>query len=174
MSVSPAAQKQFGALYKDHHPWLLSLLRRRLGCDHDAADLAQDAFIRLMRRPQVLEDDSPRAYLTTVAKGLCVDLWRRRQVEQAWRDAVAAWPEWVIPSLEEQALVIETLYEVDAMLRQMPEKVAAAFLMSRLEGLTYSEIAKRLAVSERSVKKYMARAMYECVLLEVQAGEALI
>ncbi|MDO6805952.1 sigma factor, partial [Wenyingzhuangia sp. 1_MG-2023] len=94
------------------------------------------AFIRLMNRPQTLEGNEARAYLTTVAKGLCVDLWRRRQVENAWQEAVAAWPENVTPSLEEQALVIEALCEVDTMLRQMPEKVARAFLLSRLEGLT--------------------------------------
>ncbi|MDO6683394.1 MULTISPECIES: sigma-70 family RNA polymerase sigma factor [unclassified Oceanobacter] len=172
MPVSLVAQKQFGALYKDHHPWLLLLLRRRLGCDDDAADLAQDAFIRLMNRPQTLEGNEARAYLTTVAKGLCVDLWRRRQVENAWQEAVAAWPENVTPSLEEQALVIEALCEVDTMLRQMPEKVARAFLLSRLEGLTYREIGQRLEVSERMVKKYMASAMYECALLEMNTMEA--
>jgi RNA polymerase sigma-70 factor (ECF subfamily) len=174
MPVSLVAQKQFGALYRDHHSWLLMLLQRRLGCDDDAADLAQDAFIRLMNRSQTLESNEARAYLTTVAKGLCVDLWRRRQVENAWQEAVAAWPESVTPSLEEQALVIEALCEVDTMLRQMPEKVARAFLLSRLEGLTYREIGQRLEVSERMVKKYMASAMYECALLEMNTMEPLI
>ncbi|WP_416054514.1 sigma factor [Kerstersia gyiorum] len=36
-------------LYREHHAWLVSLLRRRLGDNHQAADLAQDVFERLLR-----------------------------------------------------------------------------------------------------------------------------
>ena len=40
------------ALYRDHHGWLYGWLRRRLGNAADAADLAQDAFLRLLIRPR--------------------------------------------------------------------------------------------------------------------------
>lgn len=39
----------------------------------------------------------------------------------------------------------------------------AAFLLAHLEGYTYLEIAARLKVSERMVKKYMAQAMLHCL-----------
>ena len=39
------------SLYQNHHPWLESLLRKRLGNRDDAADLAQDTFVRLLRSP---------------------------------------------------------------------------------------------------------------------------
>ena len=112
-----------------------------------------------------------RQYLRTMANGLCIDLWRRREVEQAWLDALAAHPEAVAPSAEERAIVIETLCGIDAMLRQLPEKVATAFVLSQLHGLRYREIAVQLQVSERMVKKYMARAMLHCVLLQAGAGD---
>ncbi|SDF57071.1 MULTISPECIES: RNA polymerase sigma factor [unclassified Duganella] len=78
-------------LYSHHHGWLYGLLQRRLGNHGDAADLAHDAFIRLLLKPRSFDSaEGARAYLSTVARGLCVDLWRRRQVEQAWFDALAA------------------------------------------------------------------------------------
>jgi RNA polymerase sigma-70 factor (ECF subfamily) len=105
-----------------------------------------------------------------MANGMCIDLWRRREVEQAWLDALAAHPEAVEPSAEDRAIVIETLCRVSAMLERLPEKVASAFVLSQLHGLRYREIAERLQVSERMVKKYMARAMLHCVLLEAGSG----
>ncbi|KAF1047199.1 sigma factor [Xylophilus sp.] len=79
-------------LYADHHGWLVGWLRRRLGDRADAADLAQDTFLRLLVKPAARRLDNlaeTRAYLRTVADHLCIDLWRRRQVEQAWADTLA-------------------------------------------------------------------------------------
>jgi RNA polymerase sigma-70 factor (ECF subfamily) len=73
------------------------------------------------------------------------------------------------PSSEDRAIVIETLCRVGAMLERLPEKVATAFVLSQLHGMRYGEIAARLGVSERMVKKYMARAMLSCVLLEAES-----
>jgi RNA polymerase sigma-70 factor (ECF subfamily) len=85
-------------LYRDHHHWLLALLQRRLGNRSDAADLAHDVFVRLLNRPQSFTHfDGARAYLSTLAKGLCIDLWRRRDIEQAYLDALASQPEPTIP-----------------------------------------------------------------------------
>ena len=159
-------------LYDRHHGWLHQLLRRRLGCSETAADLAHDTFLRLLRRPRQFDSaEGARAYLSTVARGLCVDLWRRRGVEQAWLAVLAEQPQALAPSSEHQAIVIETLCEVDAMLRRLPEKVARAFLLAQLHGRTYREIALELEVSERMVKKYMARAMLHCALLEASFDE---
>ena len=167
--------EQLHTLYSHHHGWLFNLLKRRLGCAEDAADLAQDAFIRLLLRPKEFDNSGgARAYLTTVAKGLCVDLWRRREVEKAWLDAIAAKPEMFAPSPEHTAIVLETLYDVNHMLRGLPQKVAKAFIFSQLDGLPYREIAVRLDVSERMVKKYMARAMYECAVFELDAADEII
>jgi len=131
-------QQMLHRLYAEHHGWLNGWLRRQLGCNQRAADLAQ---------------------------GLLINHWRRRQIEQAYLDALALQPEPVAPSPESQALIVETLLQVDAMLAQLPAKVRSAFLMSQLQGMTYAAIAIELGVSERMVKKYMAQGMLHCLLL---------
>nr|BFE92477.1 hypothetical protein GCM10020185_30130 [Pseudomonas brassicacearum subsp. brassicacearum] len=50
------------ALYSRHHGWLNTWLRTRLGNAADAADLAQDTFMRLLQRSERLELRAPRAF----------------------------------------------------------------------------------------------------------------
>jgi RNA polymerase sigma-70 factor (ECF subfamily) len=154
-------------IYTAHHGWLSNWLRRQLGCSDNAADLAQDTFVRLLARDRdlttVLE---PRAYLHTIAKGLLINHWRRRDIERAYLNALAEHASAVEPSPETHMLIIETLLRMDRMLGSLPINVRTAFLLSQLDGLTYAEIARRLNVSERMVKKYMARAMFQCLLLQ--------
>jgi RNA polymerase sigma factor (sigma-70 family) len=161
-------------LYTAHNGWLQQWLRRRLGCPALAADLAQDTFVRLLAKPRKLHDLSgSRSYLRTVADRLCIDLWRRQSIEQAWLEVLAARAEPVAISAQDHAIIIEAFCELDEMLRRLPKQVAQAFMLSQLEGLSYREIATRLQVSERTVKSYMAKAMLECLLIESRFQDAM-
>lgn len=158
-----------GVLYTRHHGWLHNWLWRRIGCREGAADIAHDIFVRLLDAGVLEPLREPRAYLSIIANGLLVNHWRRQDLERAYLDALAQWQEAqahaLAPSPEEHALVIEALMQVDAMLGRLPPKVRLAFLLSQIDGLTYIEIAERLQVSERMVKKYMAKAMLQCLLI---------
>lgn len=165
--ASTPSAAPLAALYTAHHGWLLSLLRRRLGNAADAADLAHDAFIRLLLKPREFPSaEGARAYLSVVAKGLCVDLWRRREIEQAWLDELARQPQALAVSAEEQVAALQALVEIDQMLRRLPARAAEAFVLAMVQGLTDAAIAERLGVSDRMVRKYVAQAMAECLLLQ--------
>ena len=154
----------FDDFYRDHNSWLRQLIARQLRCTETAADLTQDTFLRLISRGENLGDiREPRAYLTRIARGLVANHWRRRDIEQAYLEALRARPEPVASSPEEQQVVIETLCQVDRMLQDLPDRVRQAFLMSRLDVVRYAQIAQILDVSERTIKKYMAQAMLHCV-----------
>ena len=171
--IHPCSERsEVAALYADHHGWLQGWLRRKLGNPFDAADLAQDTFVRLLAAPDDTPEKQgdwqlrePRAYLTLIAKRLLANLYRRRSLEQAYLEALGAMPEPMAPSPEQQAIILETLQEIDALLDGMAPRVRQAFLMAQLEGLGYAEIAVQLAVSERTVKRYMAEAMARCIFL---------
>jgi RNA polymerase sigma-70 factor (ECF subfamily) len=165
----------FTHLYGTHHSWLLGLLRRRLNDRWDAADLAHDTFIRILTRPPIDTDQvRQRSYLATIARGLCIDHWRRRQLEKAWLESLALRPQDVQPSPEQRAIIVETLYEVDAMLARLPKKVSEAFLLAQLHGMPYKEVAAQLGVGERMVKKYMAQALLHCAILEAELDGMLV
>ena len=166
-STPPAPHADIRALYIDHHAWLLGWLRRRLHHGDSAADLAQDTFVHILGKPERLQElRQPRAWLSTVAHGLLVDRVRRQRVERAYLEAIAHLPEAEVPSPESQLILLETLARVDALLDGLRPKVRMAFLLSRLEGLSYKEIAGRLGVSLGSVEKYMACAIRHCYLAQ--------
>ena len=165
-AAMPAAQN-FHDLYRDHRSWLESWLRRRMGNGSDAADLSQDTFVRVLASSQRIADlQEPRAYLATVGKRLLANFYQRRGLEQAYLDALALLPQECVPSPEQRWLLLETLQALDELLDGLPVAVRRAFLWSQLEGLGYSEIAERLQVSERTIKRYMAQAYEHCLLVE--------
>ncbi|BEG75742.1 sigma-70 family RNA polymerase sigma factor [Achromobacter xylosoxidans] len=152
-------------LYRAHHGWLHNWLRAKLGDSFDAADLAQDTFVRVLRHRHELDAlREPRAYLTTIAKRLVLNLHRRRSLERAYLDALATLPEARAPSPEQRLLVLETLQEIDEMLAGLPLPARQAFLMAQLEGLGHAEIAARLNVSLRSVHRYIAKGYEQCIM----------
>lgn len=155
-------------LYCEHHGWLHGWLRKRLGNGFDAADLAQDTFVRVIKARSALEIREPRPYLSRIAKGLLIDLFRRRSLEQAYLEALAALPEAVHPSLEEQAMLLQALVEIDRLLQGLGAKVKQVFMLSQFDGLTYPQIAEQLNISVRSVNNYMAKAMEHCCLMQLQ------
>lgn len=156
------------ALYCDHHSWLKGWLVRRLGNSEQAADLAHDTFMRLLgseRVPSVLNE--PRAYLTTVAQNLLSNLWRREKLEKAYLEALAMTPEALAPSPEEQAILLETLLELDQLLDGLPALVRRAFLLSQLEGLTHAQVAEALGISIPTVKRYLVKGLQRCYFADV-------
>lgn len=149
----------FTALYADHHGWLRGLLSKKLGCRHKAEDLTHDTFVKVLASKAAQALQEPRAFLTTVAHGLVVSLWRRQDLEHAYLDALQAQGVPYAASPEDRAQAVEALVQIDEMMAELPPKAARAFVLAQLEGLTYQEIADQLGVSERMVKKYMAQTM---------------
>jgi RNA polymerase sigma-70 factor (ECF subfamily) len=166
----PACASEGGTvqhLYLAHHNWLKSLLRSKLRDSHQAADLAHDTFVAILKSPaRTLQLDTlrePRAYLRTVANGVLIDFFRRRALESAYLDALAAMPEALAPSPEERVLILEALLRIDALLDALPAKTRLVFLRSQLEGLSYKEIADAMQLSMRTVQRHMQVAFTACL-----------
>ena len=129
-------QQSVEELYANHHGWLRGWLHRKLGNSGDAADLAHDTFLRVLRKavkpseampafvPETIRE--PRAYLTTIANGLVVSHIRRRSLEQAWLETLASLPQPQFISPEQRAVVWQTLLDVDAALATLAPRVRQA------------------------------------------------
>lgn len=162
MSAEQTPDLSVEALYSNHHGWLQGWLRRKLGNSFDAADLAQDTFLRVLRARLAEPVRDPRAYLSTIANGLVISHWRRQALEQAWLAALAARPEPVWPSPEDRALILETLEEIALLLDQLSPRNLEIFLLSQLDGMSYPQIAQRMGVTVNVVQKAMTAAMARC------------
>lgn len=162
MSAPPVSDPLLHELYDQHHHWLLGWLRRRVNEREQAADLAQDTFLNILNANNVQDIRQPRPFLATVARRLVSNYHRRQRVEAAYLDAITCLPEDMFPSVEEHALALEMLQQIDQALNGLPYHVKQAFLLAHLEDLSYAEIASILKVSTSSVKQYLSRANQQC------------
>ncbi|WLI03067.1 sigma factor [Pseudomonas simiae] len=102
-------------------------MSRRTGCREHAADLAQETFVRLLnaRRQQTLQQ--PRAYLSSIARSLMIDQYRRRELERAYLESLAHFPQVEVPSEETRLLILDSLERIDRLLDQLKPRVREAF-----------------------------------------------
>lgn len=157
------ASSSLDGLYRAHGGWLVGWLTSQARCRTRASDLAQETFCRLAEQPGLQLHAHPRRYLATVARRLLIDDVRRRQSERAFLDAfvlhsgdaMQLGPDRIAEAIQELAALAELLGE-------LPVRVRRAFLASRVDGLTYAEIAAELGVSTSMVKQYVARAFAHC------------
>ncbi|UVL64836.1 sigma-70 family RNA polymerase sigma factor [Pseudomonas sp. B21-031] len=168
MSTMPpdaVPHEQLHALYRDHNVWLRSWLRHRLNNSADAADLAQDTFVRVLLARTASSLKEPRHYLTTIARGLVIDLYRRRSLEQAYLEALQLRPEAYAPSAEIRAQILDSLLAIDRLLDGLGTRTRQIFLAVQLDGLSYEKTAERCGVSVSTVRKHLARGLMHCLLL---------
>ncbi len=92
-----------GGLFRSHYDWLCSRLQRHLDSRAHAEDIAADTFTQLLSAPGVLPIRQPRALLTTIAQRLMYQVWRRRDLERAYLDALANDETSTVPSPEDLA-----------------------------------------------------------------------
>lgn len=152
------------ALYREHHSWLRAWLGKKLGCSQQATDLAQDTFVRvLQQKPEGLR--SPRAYLSSIARNVMVDWFRRRAIELAYLEAVVQWDEPVTLSPEASEIIIETLIEIDRLLDSLNARSREIFLLVQLDGMSFVDISRQLGLSVTSVRKHFIRALAQCLAL---------
>ncbi|WP_447595374.1 sigma-70 family RNA polymerase sigma factor [Aquipseudomonas campi] len=161
-----ASAQSLHELYRDHHGWLRGWLRQRLNNSADAADLAQDTFVRVLLARTAGTLQEPRHYLATIARGLVIDLYRRRSLEQAYLEALALRPEVYAPSAETRALILDSLLAIDRLLDGLGARTRAIFLAVQLDGLSYEKAAERVGVSVSTVRKHLARGLMHCLLLD--------
>ncbi|MGV6476263.1 sigma-70 family RNA polymerase sigma factor [Azotobacter vinelandii] len=164
---SPTSGK-LESFFNSHHHWLLRHVQRQLSNRADAEDTASETFCQVLSsRIDTDEIRQPRAYLSTIARRLMFDRYRRRQLEKTYLDYLATLPEGLAPSAEERTLLQEALTLIDRTLDGLPLAVKTAFLYSQIDGLGYTEIAQLLGVSERTVRRYMKQALSHCYLIDL-------
>lgn len=160
--ISPALRAHLSQLYCGNQAWLKGWLHSKLGCSFRAADLLHDTFMRLLVREEVIQAKETKAFLTTIAKRVLIDHWRREQIEQAYQEALRQLPEVHAPDPAEQYIFLKTLLTIDKLLDGLPVVVKRAFLYSQLDGLKQNEIAEKLNISVSTVKRYLVQAGVQC------------
>ncbi len=157
-------RQSFIELLASHADRVFSYARWVLQDPEDAADVVQEAFLRLWERGGDLEERGRVAWLQRVAHNLCVD---RRRRSSTWRRrlshlAGAAPDELPVgrraaTDPEQEMLLNERQQTLLAALSNLPVGIRSVLVMHYYEGLKYREIAEILDSNENAVKARIHR-----------------
>ncbi len=154
------------------HQYREELTRRLVGMvksRETAADLVQDTYVRLLRLGEEQVVEQPRALLHRIAANLAIDhLRKEKSSAQAFdgMDAALTVPSQA-PSPERELLAKQRLRLCLQAIEQLPPRSREAFVLCRVYGHSYQEIALRMNISESGVEKLLMRALNQsCEALE--------
>jgi RNA polymerase sigma-70 factor (ECF subfamily) len=148
----------FAEAFRAHYAALVVAADRMLGDRAAAEDVAQETMLELWRRRESLPADTRiRAYLYQSVRNRALNHIRHLRV------ARRAEPDLPLPTAPDPADAAALTGELDVAMKSavggLPDDVRETFQMSRVDGLTYAEIARTLDVSVKTVEARMGRAL---------------
>jgi len=155
----------YAELFREFHPRVLALCRYLLGSSEDAEDAASEVFSRLQRSMKTYDVALPfPKWLMSVTSHHCVDLLRRRKVQQRIFDAPdERTPEAVSAERSplEELVSVEQQNAVRKAIAALPERSRLPLVLRYYNELSYDEIAATLSLSRANVATLIFRAKQE-------------
>ena len=157
----PQDDDDFAVLMAEFRPALMRFFARRLISQNEIEDLVHDVFVRLVRNRRFADAEARKGYVFQTANSVLVDYIRRRTVSQArvqenvdpdTCEGVDLGPDRVLQGRQELARAV-------ALLLELPERTRTVFILRRIEGMRFADIAARLGVSVSATEKHMQRAI---------------
>ena len=154
--MTQAEEQMFQNVYKLYRAPLHRYLARRTGNDSEAADLAQETFVRMYEKQ--VQPETAKAWLFKTGYHLFVDQWRKkRRAIHVPLDSIPDMP-MLDASPEGEAVGAELRLEISRALGQLKPRDRQVLLLLMNRGLTYREIAEQFGVSENAIKTLVHRA----------------
>jgi RNA polymerase sigma-70 factor (ECF subfamily) len=160
----------FRELFAKHSEAVVNFAYRFVNSRPRAEELAQDAFLQIYRaRGRYQAKARFTTYLYRVATNLCLNELRRfdyqgkteplegRSLENG-EEGTRELADTSLPEVEELLAGIETGARIKKVLDKLPPNQKSALLLSRVEGLSYQEVAECLETTESAVKSLIFRA----------------
>lgn len=150
-------REDFKYLFDTYFDSVRSYLYYRGAGSDDASDIAQEVFMRLWEKQLNVDKTAAKRLLYKIAGDMFVSKYRRDVLEINYIASQRNQAEET--STEETLNHKELLEKYKKALNSLSEKQRTVFLMSRIEGLKYQEIAERLGLSVKAVEKRMSAAL---------------
>lgn len=155
--------EQVETFFRTHYAFVCRIIFRYVGDRVRAEDIAQDMFVELWTKREVLNiHTSPQAYLRRMAISRALNYLRDNRKHQwdeiddtAEEKAVSPAAPEVILAMEERELA----EQVEAAISRLPEKCRIVFQLSRVDQLSYAEIAETLQISVKTVENQVGKAL---------------
>lgn len=154
--------ERIARLFSEHNESLVRFLSARLNSVQEAKEVAQESYVRLLSLDDSGAVSFLRAFLFKTAANLAVDRIRSRTRQRQAMSAGLCDELREAPTPDHEAAQAEEAEIVRRLIGELPPKCRHAFLLHRIEGEEFSQIAQRMALSERMVRHYVLRAVLYC------------
>lgn len=161
-------KSDFSRVYSIYFPKLVRFAREFVLSTEDAENIIQDIFIYLWEHQEILGSLSNlNAFLFVLVKNKCIDFIRQKKLLEQKRkefemvmDRELQLKMYALQQFDENALSTEDIEVIlNNAINSLPEKCREVFILSRMEGLKYREIAERLNISTKTVENQIITAL---------------
>jgi RNA polymerase sigma-70 factor (ECF subfamily) len=151
----------FDAIYEKYSRRLYRFVIRYVKLETDAEEIVQDVFIKIWENRQKINAYSSfESYLFTVSYNSAISLLRKRIHEKKYLDHLKYLQhEDIVSELTDELYFKELNSKIQSMLAKLTPRQKEIFLLSREEGLTHDEIAKKLGISVNTVKNHIVSVL---------------
>jgi RNA polymerase sigma-70 factor (ECF subfamily) len=133
---------------------------KRVHNQAEADDLTHDLLLRIAQRMQREDIENPEAFLFTAAANLLRDRGRHQQiVDRYLADAPAHAENFEALSPERVVVSKQSLEQLLRALKELDPRARDVFILHRLEGMKYADIARLFGLSVSSIEKDIMKAL---------------
>jgi len=150
-------KEEFKLLFDNYFDSVRSYLVYRGAEKEQASDLAQDVFLKIWEKQMNIDIQTALRLLYKMARDMFISQYRRETLEMNYMASLDFDSSDFSP--EDHLRYKELFSNYTVALAALSEKHRTVFLMSRMEGLKYHEIADRLQLSVKAVEKRMSIAL---------------
>ena len=160
----------FKKRFDDFYPMLCRIAFSYIPDIKECEDIVQESFIAVWNNQKdKLEEKEFAAYMVRAVRNNCVSFLRKQTLQVvSFEDHFTATESLDVEDEEKATPHYEEILE--QVLSVLPPKCKEVFLMSKLQGLKYKEIAERLQISEKTVENQMGKAI-KLIRQQVQSGK---
>ena len=150
----------FDVLYKKYSKRLYRFGFSIIKSQEETENLMQDVFLNLWEnRHKVEKDSSIKSYIFTIAYNSAISIIRKKAKESQFVEYLKS-----IQKINQEPVNVEVEYneltnKLDEIIKELPQRQKEVYLMHRVEGLKYNEIAERLNISINTIENHMSRAL---------------
>ncbi|MGD9929389.1 MAG: RNA polymerase sigma factor [Mangrovibacterium sp.] len=151
----------FDTIYEKYCRRLFGFVVRYVKLESEAEEIVQDVFVRLWEnREKINVYSSFESYLFTISYNSAISLLRKRIHEKKYLEHLKyIQQEHNAPSLTDELYFNELNSKIQSLLSDLTPRQKEIYQLSREEGLTHDEIAKKLGISTNTVKNHMVSVL---------------
>ncbi|SDK86838.1 RNA polymerase sigma-70 factor, ECF subfamily [Salinimicrobium catena] len=150
--------KVFNGFYLKYSRDLYNFMYYKSGDEDQAMDLVQEAFVKIFQNCGKIQIEKAKSYLFTTANNLFLNVVKHQKVKLAYAQQQPA----AAGTAEDPQFVLqekEYMEQLENAIADLTEAQREVFLMNRIDGKKYREIAELLDISEKAVEKRMMGAL---------------